>query len=52
MKADEILFSVVVKHNVIKENKLILSDHKAKQHVSAKREQKKMENGEDNTKRT
>ena len=42
MKADEILFSVVVKHGsltVIKENKLILSDHKAKQHVLAKREQ-------------
>lgn len=42
MKADEI-FSVVVKHGsltVIKENKLILPDHKAKQHVLAKREQR------------
>jgi len=43
MKAFEILFSVVVKHGslaVMKENKLILSDHKAKQHVLAKHEQR------------
>jgi hypothetical protein len=43
VRADEILFSVVVKHGsltVIKENKLILSDHKPKQHVLAKREQR------------
>lgn len=38
IKADEILFSVVVKHGsltVIKESKLIPCDHKAKQHVLA-----------------